>query len=322
MAAPFHLRRKVHVVKRLIVAALASVALALGACGQTGGPNVEESVVEETGLTAKALNDYTWDELHEISWMMSTAESYDAAREIARQYGIVEEDNTLTTQTKQLFLGENRVIDVRVAGIVHDDFADRGGKVGLTFMTVGALAIRPMNDVSTVEGGWEASSLRAWLDTEGIAMFEEDLRDIIPYVNKYTNNIGRTADVASVTATRDRLFVPSAHEICGDINWDAEEFRYLRGYENIDSVLNAEGSQYECFRQAGVTYNSDPNGILSLANSTGTSPWWYRSAYPFEFFGKGETGITGYFYQVRESGYPESEGYPEKPASVVIGFCI
>lgn len=298
-------------------------ALAIVVCGCTGKGEPEQTdIVEEAELVRKPLNDYTWDEISEISKRIQSAGSPEAGREVAKEFGIVEEDGSLTNQTKQIVLNGTRALDVRVAGILHDDFADRDGKCGLTFMTVGALEIMPMNTTATVEGGWEASYLRAWLDTSGIAMFDPELSRRIPYVNKLTNNIGRTDEYGAVTPTRDRLFVFSAREVCGDIHWDSEEFRQRRGYEDIDGILGLEGEQYECFAKAGVTYNSDPNHILSLAESTGTSPWWYRSAYPFEFYGKGETGTAGYFFQVRESGYPESLGSPEMPASVVVGFSI
>lgn len=296
--------------------------LVLGACGQ-GTANVSETAeVEEAPLTRKPLNDYSWAELKEISERISAAENQEAGRAIAQEFGIVEEDGSLTRQLKQIVLDGTRALDVRVAGIRHDFKGDGSGWAGLSFMTDGALVIRPMNDTATVEGGWEASALRAWLDTEGMAMLEDDLASVIVPVDKPTNNIGRTDSMGSVTVTKDRLFVFSAHEVCGDVHWDSEEFRQRRGYEDIDGILNSEGDQYECFTQAHVTYNSDPEGFLSLADTTGTSPWWYRSAYPFEFWGKGETGTAGYFFQVRESGYPESLGSPEVPASVVIGFNI
>lgn len=308
--------------RRTLLALMCALAVSVSACAAPTSDQEVAPATQEQALVRKPLNDYTWAELQEISARMTAAPSYDAARDIAREFGIVEEDGSLTTQLKQIVLNDTRALDVRVAGIRHDARADGTGWAGLAFMTVGAYDIRPMNDAATVEGGWEASVLRAWLNTEGIAMLDDDLEQAIVAVDKPTNNIGRTEDIASVSVTQDRLFVFSAKEVCGDIHWDLDEFRQKRGYEDVDGILNAEGDQYECFAQAGVTYNSDPNGFLSLASTTGASPWWYRSAYPFEFYGKGETGVTGYFFQVRESGYPESLGSPEVPASAVVGFCV
>jgi alkylhydroperoxidase family enzyme len=72
-------------------------------------------------------------------------------------------------------LNDTRALDVRLAGILHDDRSDGQGRAGLAFMTVGALDIRPMNDEDTVEGGWEGSVLRSWLNGEAREMLDDDL---------------------------------------------------------------------------------------------------------------------------------------------------
>ena len=263
---------------RWFVVALAFIVVTLCGCS-TGSPapstqSAPDSPVQELGvLQKKPLNDYTWSDLTEISSRIATAGSDEEGRAIAKEFGLVEEDGRLSLQTKQIVLNETRALDIRLAGIRHDNKSDGSGKAGLTFMTVGALDIRPMNDQATVEGGWEASALRV-------------------------------------------------HEVCGDVTWDIEEFRQRRGYEDIDGLLNAEGEQYEVFAQAGVTGDNAADGFLSLANSTGTSPWWYRTPYPFEWHNLGPTGNDGFFYRVMDSGYPKSIGSPNDPSSVVICFSV
>lgn len=273
-------------------------------------------------LKKKPLNDYTWMNLSEISAQIAAAPSDEEGRAIAQSFGLVEDDGSLTKQTKQLVLNGTRALDVRLAGIRHDDKADGSGKAGLTFMTVGALEIRPMNDEATVEGGWEASSLRAWLAGDALGMFEAGLVDALVPVNKLTNNVGMTDSFDSITPTADKLWVFSVHEVCGDVSWDVDEFFQKRGYEDVDGMLNSEGDQYEVFAQAGVTGTDPAGGFLSLADSTGASPWWYRTPYPFEWHYLGPTGNDGYFYRVMDSGYPESIGSPNDPSSVVVGFCV
>ena len=285
-------------------------------------PFEEEPESEPEPLGKKPLNDYSWDDLSQISAQISAAESDEARREVARAFGVVEEDGTLTRQTKQIVLDDTRALDVRIAGIGHDDKADGSGKAGITFMTVGAIDILPMNDEATVVGGWEASRLRSVLNGEQKQRLDEDLRAVIVPVNKLTNNVGITESFESVTPTADELWVFSVHEVCGDVTWDRDEFRGRRGWEDVDGLLNSEGMQYEAFAREGVTGESDPNGFLSLANSTGKSPWWYRTPYPFEFNSYGNTGCDGYFYQVMDSGFPKSRGNPQEPASVVVGFCV
>lgn len=300
-----------------ILALLLVVCVALAGCAgmQQGGTSGTKPVERKT------LNDYSWYELSRISGEISQAPSDEEARSVAAKYGLLENDGSLTRQTKQLVLNGTRALDVRLAGIRHDDRSDGAGKAGLTFMSIGGLALRPMNEGQTIEGGWERSALRAWLAGEGKAMLEPELQAALVPVNKWTNNVGITDDPASVTPTSDAVWVFSAHEVCGDISWDGDEFFYQRGDENVDGLVNSEGAQYEAFAQAGVTQTSDPTGMLSLANSTGASPWWYRTPYPFDWQ-IDNTGSNGFFYQVRESGYPESLGSPEVPASVVFGFCV
>lgn len=312
--------------KRLLTVAITGAVLLCGCSGaQNGQPPATDAAqvsAAEKSIARKELNDYTWEELSRISDEIANAKDDDAAREVAKKYGLVDEDGKLSSATKQIVLDEKRALDVRLAGICHDEKADGSGKVGLTFMTVGALDLRPMNDVATVEGGWEASSLRKWLADEVPSRLDEDLRKAIVPVNKYTNNAGITDDPESVTATKESLWPFSVHEVCGEVNWDVEEFQQKRGYQDIDGLLNMEGEQYEVFAQAGVTSDTDPNGFLSLADSTGPSPWWYRSPYAFEWTQYDFTGADGFFYQVMPSGFPKSLGSPEVPAGVVVGFCI
>ena len=312
---------------RLRVIVLALVAAVLCGCGNAGpatsAPSAQESHVQELGvLQKKPLNDYTWSELAEISSRIAAATSDEEGRSIAHEFGLVDDAGKLSGQTKQIVLNETRALDVRLAGIRHDNKSDGTGKAGLTFMTVGALDIRPMNDVATVEGGWEASALRNWLNGDATSMFEKELVGVIVPVNKLTNNVGLTESFDSITETSDKLWVPSVHEVCGDVTWDVEEFRQRRGYEDVDGLLNAEGDQYEVFAQAGVTGSDAAGGFLSLAASTGPSPWWYRTPHPFEWHNLGPTGNDGFFYRVMDSGYPESIGSPEDPSSVVTCFCV
>lgn len=312
---------------RLRVIVLALVAAVLCGCGNAGpatsAPSAQESHVQELGvLQKKPLNDYTWSELAEISSRIAAATSDEEGRSIAHEFGLVDDAGKLSDQTKQTKLNETRALDVRLAGIRHDNKSDGTGKAGLTFMTVGALDIRPMNDVATVEGGWEASALRNWLNGDATSMFEKELVGVIVPVNKLTNNVGLTESFDSITETSDKLWVPSVHEVCGDVTWDIEEFRQRRGYEDVDGLLNAEGDQYEVFAQAGVTGSDAAGGFLSLAASTGPYPWWYRTPYPFEWHNLGPTGNDGFFYRVMDSGYPKSIGSPEDPSSVVTCFCV
>lgn len=303
-----------------VVLCLLSVALfACSASGQASQGGEEKKALE---VTPKALNEYSWEELSAISAQISAAESDEAGREVAKTYGLVEADGSLSTQKKMIVLDDTRALDVRLAGIRHDTRSDGSGVAGLTFMTVGAVDIRPMNDEDTVEGGWEATSLRAWLINELPARLDSDLAQAMLPVDKQTNNTGLTSNPEDITTTSDKIWLFSVHEVCGDVSWDVDEFQQKRGYQDVDGLVNAEGSQYEAFAQAGVNGSTDAGGALSLADSTGVSPWWYRTPYPFDWTEYGDTGSNGYFYRVMDTGYPESLGSPQDRSAVVVGFCV
>lgn len=311
---------------RRVVTACCAVMLVLSGCAGTNKTVKQESEAKKeqpAALVAKPLDDYTWDELSRISAEIGAAKDEESACEIANTYDLIDDDGRLTTQTKQIVLNGERALDVRLAGIWHDERSDGSGRAGLTFYTVGALEKRPMNDDGGIEGGWDQSDLRAWLNGDATKMLDPELAKAIVAVDKVTNNTGISNDQEAVTTTSDTLWLFSAREICGDIAWDQDEYQHKRGYvEDVDAMLNAEGEQYQAFSEADISDTSDPHGTLSLEKSTGAMPWWYRTPYPFDWEGLGDTGAQGYFYQVRDSGYPESIGAPDVPAGVVVGFCV
>jgi len=311
--------------RKCLIAIFTALCIVLTGCSganqpqEDSKPDPDEKIVE---LSKKDLNDYSWDELSQISDRIASAKDDEEATKIAKSFGLMEDDGSLTTQQKMIVLDDTTAVDVRLAGIRHDDKADGTGKAGLTFMTVGAVEIRAMNADATVEGGWEACEMRSYLNGDFKKRLDKDLEEAIVPVTKFTNNKGFTLEVGDVTPTQDDVWLYSAREVCGDMHWDLDEYRGRMGWHEPDAVLNAEGEQYQVFREAGVSCSSDPQGFLSLADSTGASPWWYRTPYPFEWEVAGPTGNTGFFCQVRESGYPESLGSPDVPAAVVIGFSV
>ncbi len=312
--------------KRLVVL-LCAVSLALMGCANAQPEPKEETAstqkeaTEPKGDETKKLNDYSWSELGRISAEISDAGNEDEARAIAQKYHLVNDDGTLTQDRKQIMLKENR-LDVRLAGIFHDERSDGGGKAGLTFMTVGAIDKRSYNADESIEGGWEKCDLRAWLQKDALEMFEPDLVKALVAVEKRTNNTGIITSADDITTTSDKLWPFSVREICGDVSWDAEEYRGRWGSSfEIDQVLNAEGEQYEVFSEAGVN-DHEANAILSLEESTGAIPWWYRSVFPFEWTGYNDSDATGYVCKVTKEGFPEWHDFPQVSAGVVIGFCV
>lgn len=272
---------------------------------------------QSEGVGERTFSELSWTELKEVADKIEEAPDEDSAREVARSYGIIEEDGSLTQDTIRADLTNGYSIDVRVVDVLHDDKADGSGKAGLTLMTVGALARGPMNERPTADGGWESSYARAWLAADGLALLPDDLRQAIVPVTKYTNNVGDTNSPEEVSATTDELWLFSPKEVCGTITWETDT--YGDDGWGIDESLNQEGYQYRAFAEHGVTSTSAGDGFLRLDGSTGKSTWWYRTPQGANW---ARSGANDLFYQVMNSGVPKGYGNPDESSAYVVGFCL
>lgn len=280
-------------------------------------PDALEGVAAETAPEGeRRLSDYSWAELSEISEEISAAPDDEAGREVAASYGLVDEDGSLTDDEVQIELADGTVVSAQLVGIRHDECSDGRGRAGLTFVTSQAVAERPMNADGGVDGGWEASDMRAWLNGDALELLPQDLREHLVAVEKRTNNVGGARDASAVTATSDLLWLLSAREVCGDIDWFAHE--YGDEYAYLDAVANAEGEQYERFRAAGVGPSSAPEGVLERSCQGKRTSWSYRT--PFFFVYQNLDGR--YFYNVLATGYPYGYSTPDAAQGVVVGFCV
>lgn len=304
-----------------LVAALLSVALvAVVAAGvavvlrSQDGPAASQDAAPEP----QAFADYTWAQLSELSAELSAAASPEEATSLAASRGVHVGD------ARRIQLTDGTVVDVTVVGICADERADGSGKAGLTLMS-SPVALQPMNGEATNAGGWEASQLRSWLASEGLALLPPELAERVVSVTKRTNNVGVTSDAAAVTETTDALWAFSASEVCGPLTWFSDEYgdtpsaqtAYV-DYTAYDKLLSSEGAQYAYFAEAGVTGGSDPSGVLAQTLKGASTAWWYRTAYPYTFTGADES----FFYQVMPTGFPSSVGDASTSAGVVVGFCL
>jgi hypothetical protein len=328
----------------LLVVALVFVALAVGvlALAMTGRlrPLVEEAFPGLAGETAqtsgqqaqdqgentattlepKEFSAYSWDELAQVSAKIAAAGSDAEGLEIAREYNLADASGTPVNETREVVLDDNTLAYVRIVGFRHDQRSDGSGVAGMTLM-LSMLSEQPMEASNTNEGGWEASSLRAWLAGDGMSLLPDDLAGHVASVVKSTNNVGITADTSSVTQTEDALWAFSAVEVCGPLTWFEDEFASEISYTaGLDAVLNAEGTQYAYFSAAGVTGETGgAAGALALTYRGSARSWWYRSAYPLNF---ADTSSSAYFFRASEAGYPSSVGQADATSGVVVGFCL
>lgn len=196
-----------------------------------------------------SLDAYTWEEIALISRKIQETSSIENALEIALTYHLVDSKHSLKSEnTKTVRLSDGTKAQVQIVGFKADTLTDDGLPAGITFMFRTPIAMRAVND-SAVTGGWEQSSLREWLAGEGMATLPYPLHLQIRSVRKLTNNTGATKDASSITATDDKLWLPSMSELCG---YQAPE-TFTEGCEYLSALYSGEGDQYQLYREQSVS---------------------------------------------------------------------
>lgn len=230
------------------------------------------------------LNDYSWEELSEISRLMSEVDAhpdqYDfSVDEVAAAFNLCGEDGSLKdagTKTVAVMTEDGSTEGaVRIIGFVHDDRADGAGKAGITFQFATSLGISAMSrGRDGNEGGWEQCVAREHLRGDRLEWLPDDLLEAIVPVTKMTNNVGEgdphNIGMVPATATEDSLWLLSAIEVLGGFKADNSYTRTLRD----------EGSQYAYYDELGINkdYMGGDVGCEELV--LGEKDWWLRSPMP------------------------------------------
>ena len=163
-------------------------------------------------------------------------------------------------------LTNGKTMSYRIIGINHDDLADGSGKAGLTFLTTSTNIQSRLNATNTHAGGWEASELRAKMNSGEIwNLIPSEFQSKVKSVRKLTNNVGGKDKNAAVTATSDKLFLLSYSEIVPTSYW-ASSYPWT----------SSEGTQYEAFR-GKVIQNYSANDAINIGKG-----WWERSVGPYD----------------------------------------
>lgn len=247
------------------------------------------------------VNDYSWEELSQISQLISAAPSQDEALDIAAQYHLCNADGSLDgTQTKEFVIGNSMLVSMQVAGFNHDTRADGTGVAGITFIARTSLGVQFMNASNTTSGGWRDSDMREWMNGRLLDSLPKEVSSVVVPVVKHTNAVGETTDPASVVATNDWLWLPSYSELGGHMDIDDDAY---------DDVYNAEGAQYQLFSDLGVRWDK-PNEILALE---GVEFWWERTPDPMD---------GRFFMCVGPEGTPWYARVPSSEFDVVLCFCV
>lgn len=267
-----------------------------------------DDVEVRSGFTA-----YTWNELGSLAQKMEQCTSTQDALALAQKYHLVDDSGKLSTEPKNIMLIDNTTVAVQIIGMFEDDKADGTGKAAFSFITKNCYDNHAMNAAKTNDGGWEKSEMRSWLNSTVVSKFPAEVKSSLVPVKKLTNNIGRTETPDSVSETIDSLWLLSWTEMFGNITWNAgTDTTY------IDSVLNAEGSQYRFFADNGLadSQDSDTVGVLKKYLTSGSgktlTSWWTRSSTPNRTDGFGDVNNGGI----------DNGGLATASQGVVFGFCL
>ena len=251
----------------------------------------------------KALDNYTWDEISQIS-SANSGESYFSVgdRKQITLNGTIGQLTLSNYSTYAFIIGFNHNSSREGSGRIHFQLAKTALSGGTdicftdgSYNSAGSSAAFRMNTSNTSSSGWEESYMRNNIcgtsksTTSGRIMgaIPADLRNALKSVTKYTNNTGNSSSSGAVTATTDYFFLLAEYEVFGNITLS---------------------NTYEAHYQQQYAYYSAGNSKVKYRhNSTGSAAlWWLRS--PCE-------GIPHSFMFVRTDG-----GAFYSSAGISLGF--
>ena len=209
----------------------------------------------------KKVDKYSWAELAKISDAMTKSGSRKAALKIAKEYKLCDKKGKLDgSQTKRMALSEGET-SVRIVGFYHDDLSDGSGKAGITWQFIDGMCDVDYNQSCTSDADHSGN----------IQLMDGALQGLASGSYLPSDVAGRLATVTVKTASMDsirsgeavssdkKLWAPSAVEVLGD----AENMSDVnRDSEWMPKALNAEGAQYDLFKNQGLSWN-DQKGAFS-----------------------------------------------------------
>lgn len=300
--------------RRFIIGGVVAAVAGLGVIGAaTHGFGIPDYLDGIRG----SLDDYTWDQLQEISLKIKAAETRSEAREIAKRYHLLDADGHIPYPcTKRVTLTNGLKVGAQLVGIRHDELLDGTGRAGLTFMFDAGIAERDAA-AEPPSAGWADCELRAWLDGGGLKLLPNELRALIKAVKKTSNNVGVARSASCLSELPATLWLPAMVELCGVQPPDsfAEDYHYLA------DIYNGEGKEYQLFRELKVSPYSTNETMVRQWKGKDTC-WWERTVSP----DTSESEGTLYMNRVGHDGdvftYATPAEKPNKLTCVIPGFCI
>ena len=140
-----------------------------------------------------------------------------------------------------------------------------------------------MNSTNTNVGGWPASSMRTYVNTDIYNALPEVIRNAIVNTTVVSGH-GSTTGETNFTST-DKLYLLSTHEVWEDVDGNTSS-----GLDFGDTVYY-NTRQLDYYAELNVT-TSSYSGAIKRRNGS-KAYWWLRSAY---------SDIVNYFYSVTSGG--------------------
>lgn len=276
--------------------------------GYIGVGGATKKVWPSLPAPGKALDNYTWDEISQIS-SANSGESYFSVgdRKQITLNGTIGRLTLSNYSTYAFIIGFNHNSSREGSGRIHFQLAKTAlsGGTDICFIddsynSTGSSAAFRMNTSNTNSGGWKDSYMRnnicgtSKTSTSGRIMgaIPADLRNALKSVTKYTNNNGSSSASSAVTATTDYFFLLSEYEVFGNI-----------AYSNT----------YEANYQQQYAYYSAGNSKVKYrhTSTSSTALWWLRSP---------RASSSVYFVSVSTSGVFADNAYTS--LGFAPGFCV
>ena len=119
-----------------------------------------------------------------------------------------------------------RQLDFDIAEILRYELADEPNKMAnFLFVAHNCLTTHVMNSTSINRGGWDASSMRSWLNSTIWNYLPFKLRTMISTVNVWASSGNNTASLDDMICSKDNLFLLSVVDVFGSQSsyvWNAE----------------------------------------------------------------------------------------------------
>lgn len=245
----------------------------------------------------KKVDKYSWAELAKISDAMTESGSRKAALKIAKKYKLCDKKGKLDgTQTKSVALSTGKT-SVRIVGFYHDDLSDGSGKAGITWQFVDGMCNAPY----MAENGGRGVDNFKLMDTtmQGLATdswLPSDITSRLATVSVKTASADSVKNGETV-ASDAKLWAPSAVEVLGD----AKDMAGLnRDTEWMANALNAEGTQYDLFKEQGLSWDDQTGAFSDYPTS-----YFYTCCYSDDDFVEQNDAMNGSHGTVKEDDTPD-----------------